>query len=116
MDGPYTNTLAVTLYGELSVNSVTFSTHKLPADRTLTNSSVPWNIPATDEWIWLQDRFSPDLTSIIQDIVNQDRWKSGDPITIIVKPADTGTTHRRVYAWDREGSDARSARLVISYR
>lgn len=114
VDGPYSNAVAVTLYGEQSVNSATFSANKPPANRALTNSSAPWNIPTTDVWIWEQSRFSPDLTSIIQEIVNLPRWKSGNPITIIVKPADTGTIHRRVIAWDRNSTQA--ARLVITYR
>lgn len=115
VDGPYSNAVAVTLYGEQSINSATFSANKPPANRTtFTNSSVSWNIPTTDEWVWEQYRFSPDLTPIVQDIVNQNRWKSGNPITIIVKPADTGTTHRRVIAWDRNSTQA--ARLVITYQ
>ncbi|WP_299664709.1 fibronectin type III domain-containing protein [uncultured Polaribacter sp.] len=80
--------------------------------RTKTDASVAWdNIPA-----WVKNGSgdiynSPDLKTIVQEIVDGDDWKLANAMTFLI----TGTGTRAPYAY-REGEVARSAMLVIEYK
>lgn len=102
--------------GELVANSSTFDANIRPDNRTLTQSTVLWNIPANDPWTWYEKRYTPDLKTIIQEIVNLPNWQSGNALTIIVQPQPgiPFDEYRRVFAIDREGIDY-AAKLQIWY-
>lgn len=119
VDGPYTDELNVAFYGEASGNANPFSTSSRPSNRPLTVSSSTWSIPSSDRWELGQLRDGPDLTAIVQEIVNRSDWNSGNALAIIVKNAGlaSGTNrHRRVIGYDRPvwypGTE-NAARLVI---
>jgi len=119
VDGPYTDELNVAFYGEASGNANPFSTTSRPSNRPLTVTSSTWSIPSTDRWELGQLRDSPDLTAIVQEIVNRPDWISGNALAIIVKnagPASGTYRHRRVIGYDRPvwypGTE-NAARLVI---
>ncbi len=114
VDGLYTNNIEVQFQGELTGDSAAFSDTNRPSDRNPLTTAVPWYIGSEDEWFVWQTRLSPDLSAVVQEIVNQSDWVSGNALTIIAQPVGTGVLHRRVIAWDREGV-ARSARLQIWY-
>lgn len=66
-----------------------------------------------------QTRTSPDLTAIVQEILNRPDWASGNALAIIVKnagPASGPLLHRRVIGYERPvwypGREY-AARLVI---
>jgi len=114
IDGPYTNNLTLNIYGEATGNSASFTTSNRPSNRVLTQASASWDIPSTDDWEWQQMRNSPDLTSIVQEIVDRSDWNPGNAMAIIVEnagPASGSLLHRRVIGYDRDSSNA--ARLVI---
>lgn len=115
VDGVYTTTLTVAFYGESSGNAQTFSNTSSPASRPrLSGVSTVWSIPSSDMWARGQIRQSPDITAIIQAIIDRSDWQSGNALAILAEP--TGGTaagaHRRVFAFERAGI-ASSARLVI---
>ncbi|RMG92794.1 MAG: hypothetical protein D6706_16185 [Chloroflexi bacterium] len=120
MDGTYTVPVAVTFYGEASGNAPPFSSSNRPDNRALTIASADWSV--TDTWILGDIRNSPDLTTLIQEIVNRSDWNNGNALAIIM--ADAGSTanqHRRVIGYDRvdpthgyNGID-HAARLVVTY-
>lgn len=119
VDGPYTDELTVIFYGEASGNAQPFSFYSRPENRPLTQASVTWHIPASDRWELGQTRTSPDLTAIVQEIVNQPNWAPGNALAIIVKnaaPASGPNRHRRVIGYERPvwypGREY-AARLVI---
>lgn len=58
---------------------------------------------------------SPDLSSIVQEVIDQPGWHSGNAIVIIVKPIGSGTTSRRVLGWERNDDSFQTARLQIWY-
>ena len=118
VDGPFSNDIALQIFGQASANSAPFSDTDRPSDRPLTTSSANWNIPASDVWSVEQSRRSPDLASVVQEIVNLSGWTSGNSLTVILRanPAVAGTTHRRVFAWEREENGDRTARLVVTFR
>jgi type IV pilus assembly protein PilY1 len=117
VDGPYANPITVQLDGELNPNAPTYSASDQPTDpsRILTGSPVTWSI--TDTWNLGEIRNTPDLSPIIQQIVNQSSWASGNPISIIVKNVTPGNTHRRVIAFERTLFDpnVHTAILVVTY-
>jgi len=116
VDGRYSNELVVAFHGEATRNAPTFSSTDSPAIRPLTSASTTWSILASDVWNMGEMRNSPELSGIVQEIVNRLDWKSGNALAIITQNAGSTTpanSHRRVYAYERE--PARAARLVISY-
>lgn len=74
----------LTFYGEDGDNALTFSTssHNI-SNRIKTTTSVNWdNIPA---WNMIDEKHkTPDMSSIIQEIVTRPGWLSGNAIAIIV--------------------------------
>lgn len=121
IDGTTSNELHLLFYGDSAANSPTFSESNQPAQRLLTGSHVHWYIPPTDEWPWdipPEKRYSPDLTPIVQEIIELDGWTSGiSAITIIVKPNPSYINEsRRVMAYERSpGSGEYDARLFVWY-
>ena len=88
------------IYGELHDNPPTFvnSANYNISSRIYTTASVNWDI--TNSWtknVRSSATESPDISSIIQEIVNQDQWDSGDSIVIIVENDNIGNNV------DREG-------------
>src|SRR3972149_9910101 len=89
-DPPMTNPDAtnLTIQGQLIANSPTFTTTSGNiSSRTLTTAAASW-VPAS--WTTGTDYNSPSIVSVIQEIVNQGAWVSGNAIAIII----TGTGHR----------------------
>ena len=114
VDGPYTNTVQLAIVGEHSLDPDDFSTGSAPNLRTATTASVAWPIPSSDTWQLNQRRVTPDITSIIREIVTQSGWQSGNALVVLIKRAGASqgsNKHRRVIGFDRDASAA--ARLVI---
>jgi RHS repeat-associated protein len=118
VDGPYTTEeITQSIYGEAAGNAGSFTSISRPDNVPLTLASTAWLIPSTDEWSLGEMRTSPDLTSIIQEIVDRSDWTSGNAIAVIMKttaPAGGPKHHRRVIGYDRPGmGPENAARLVI---
>lgn len=116
-DGPGTAELVIEFYGESSGDAQTFSYVSRPEDRSLTSASVTWSVPGTDLWELGQIRDSPDLSAIIQEIVNRPDWNSGNAIAIIAEDAGS-SGNRRVIGFERPvwypGVDY-AAKLFVTY-
>jgi hypothetical protein len=114
VDGYYTGLKHVQIRGEVIESPSTYSLDSTPKDReALTDASVIWTIK--DDWNYFTQRNTPDIRSIIQEIVNQEYWESSQPISIIFTNADPGSTsHRRVVGYEREEAQF-VAHLVITY-
>lgn len=65
-------------YGEASVNAATFSSSARPDQRTKTSAKTPvlWDVTNGN-------LVATDVTSIIQEIVNQSGWVSGNALSIV---------------------------------
>ena len=108
-DAPMTNSEAtsLTIKGQLIANSPTFTTTNGDiSNRTLTTASTAWS-PGT--WTTGTDYNSPGIESVIQEIINQGSWASGNALSIII----TGTGHRSSQAFDTNPTTA--AKLVVTY-
>jgi len=93
--------ITVTLRGQASSNAATFTTAiNNISSRPLTTASVPWSPP---DWLILNEvganQKTPDLKSIVQEIVTTSGWTGGNSLAIIV----LGTQTTRRTADSREG-------------
>lgn len=90
--------VSLLVQGEASLNPPTFTTTaRNVSGRPRTSSSVPWN-PAS--WPATQvagpDQRTPNIAGVIQEIVSQAGWASGNAVSIIV----TGSGQRTAEAFD----------------
>ena len=120
VDGTYAIPVVVTFFGEANGNAPPFSSSNRPDNRALTMANANWNV--TNTWTLGDIHNSPNITTLIQEIVNRSDWTSGNAIAIIMSDAgSTANQHRRVIGYDRidpthgyNGID-HAARLVVTY-
>ncbi len=106
IDSEVTN---MTFYGEDIDDAPTFSTTVYNiSSRTRTVNSVSWNsVPA---WNTVDEKHqTPDLSSIIQEIVNRGGWVSGNNLAIVAQ----GTGERTAESYNGEAANA--PLLVVDY-
>lgn len=95
-----------TIRGEKSANSVTFSSTNKVSTRTTTTASKTWsNLPNFVDLNWYD---TADMANVVQEIVNQTSWASGNPMTFII----TGTGQRNVSSGDTSNN---APQLTIVY-
>jgi hypothetical protein len=102
----------LTIKGEDSDNAVAFATRsKNVSLRVKTTASVNWQPAAWAAVDIGAARQTPDLKSIIQEIVDRSGWASGNSMAFIV--TGTGTGKRTAVAY--ETNSANAAMLYIEY-
>ncbi len=82
------------IFGELSLNAITFTTTNSDiSNRSRTTTTVPW----TDVEIWSGDNNynTPNIGSIISEIVGQGGWVAGNSLVLMIEP-DTSCPGKRV--------------------
>jgi hypothetical protein len=101
------------LYAEDIDNSTDFNTTRL-SKRTKTQASRAWAWDAASPWTadtWYE---SPDITNLVQEVVDRTGWSSGNAMTLIYWVDSNSGSDRKVWAY--EGNPDRAARLVITYQ
>lgn len=118
-DGAYEDPISISFRGVAAGNTATFGLLNRPSNQSsLTQSAVTWTIPSGDRWELGQTRSSPDITTVIQEIVNRSDWTSGNALSLIARSLSGGGALkvRRVIGYDRPawypGAEY-AARLVI---
>ncbi|MEW9798746.1 PilC/PilY family type IV pilus protein [Alteromonas sp. CYL-A6] len=102
------------LRGELTGDSTAFSsTSTNLSSRTPTLTQVDWvtdnGFPGTDEVIT-----TPDISPIIQEIVDQDAWCGGQSLSVLMEGRSSdAASNRKVRSYDRGRSG--SPQLVVTY-
>ena len=102
-----------TIYGEDVDNAATFTIAANDiSGRTYTSASVAWNnIPA---WNTAgetgEDQKTPDLSTIVQEIVDRGGWSNGNAMTFFIN-GNSGKRSARTY----DADPAKAAQLVIEY-
>ena len=102
--------MTLRLYGELSNDAVPFSsTSGDLSGRSKSSNYIEWPLPA-----WTKDNayVSPDMSSVVQELVNQGGWAEDD--LVLLQTYQTGSAERKVYSYN--ASDTLSAKLDVSYR
>lgn len=104
----------LTFSGELIGDSITFSeTSNNISARTKTTSSVLWD--TDNDWPVSGDSIvSPDLSSVIQEIVDQAGWCGGNALNIIVDGEGISTSSARISPAFEDG-DGLTPQLVVVY-
>lgn len=113
VDGPYNNDVTVRLRGEVTGDAAEFSSERQPHMLTTTDS-VEWHI--TDNWKSGTLVTTPEIVSVVQEIVNHGGWIQGNALIITGESTHwqrRRTSHRRVFAYERDPSSA--AVLVVEY-
>lgn len=100
---------SIDIYGELAGNSAQFgnSTNEL-SSRSKTSTSVSWSLPdftTNEQWF-----DSPDISGVIQQVVNQSGWASGNAMSFILNDDNQART---IESWDGEAGEA--AKLTVFY-
>lgn len=106
---------SVIISGELSPNAAMFSTTTGDITaRTKTSASVAWNdIPNWSvEGEAGPDQRTPDLSAVIQEIIDQPGWAAGNALALIISP--TGPNSERT-AESYNGDAAAAALLQIDF-
>ena len=80
-----------------------------------TTASKPWTWSAEDVWksnTWYE---SPDISGILQEIVNRPGWAAGNGLALIyTSDQDSFGDERRFWSYD--GDPTKAAKLVITYQ
>ena len=100
--------------GELIGNSITFSeTNNNISARTKTSNSVLWD--TDNDWPVSQDTtVSPDLSSVLQEIIDQSDWCGGNSLNIIVDGEGISTSSERTSPAFEDGQGL-GPQLVVVY-
>ncbi len=95
-------------FAEDSNNAQTFSSSSYDiTQRAKTSAKVVWsNVPA---WSTGEKHQTPDLSSVIQEVVDRVSWASGNSIVVIVN----GSGRRTAESWDGDVNNA--PLLVVTY-
>jgi len=108
VDETDSETTNLTFWGEDADNPGAFqSTSYNISNRTKTSASVNWNVPSWSSTGVTHQ--SPDIKTVIQEIVNRGGWSSGNALVVIV----TGSGKRVAEAYD--GSTSQAPLLHVDY-
>jgi len=119
VDGTYSVPITIRINGQNSGNAIPFNFSDRPAARPTTAASTNWGIPSSDVWVLGDNRRSPEMKAIVQEIVSRPDWEPYNGMAFIINTLSSGAgQHRRVIAYDRPewypGSEY-AARLYITY-
>ena len=101
----------VTIKGQGSDDAVEFSaSNSNISSRPTTSASVAWSISSADNPAAGEKINSPDVTSIVQEIVNRGGWSNGNDLAFILEKS-SGSGSRTFESYDGKASAA--ARLSV---
>lgn len=106
-------TLDIPIFGELAIDAVELADIAPPSSRQLTTASVDWNV---DPWFAGDsgvNTTTPDLTAIVQEIVDQPNWSSGNAMVFIFQNDPLDTSERIAVSFD--GNPTQSAVLHVDF-
>lgn len=117
-DGSSSGNVNLTIRGENAANSQTFVPGSSPGNtvssRPTTSASVNWNI--TSNWSNNQNgaaQTTPNLSAVVSEIIQNNGWTFGNPLTFIITGDGDAESFRRAYSYD--GSSTKAAVLYIEY-
>ncbi len=103
-----------TIFRGLKVpNPATFSSTNRPSQSAKTTTSVPWALTS-----WTADTAynSPDLTAVIQELVDQPGWAQGNALALAWEDNGTGAWNSRlIYSRDFWSGTQYAPRLSVTY-
>lgn len=101
----------ITIRGQNADHAAAFTTGSNNiSSRPTTSQSATWNPPA---WAANSLQQTPDLTAIVQAIVNRSGWTSGNSMAFIFSGTASVSNYRNAESFDGDSDEA--PRLVIQY-
>ncbi len=103
--------ISLSMAGELAANSAAFSSTSKPSQRLLTTkkvthtSNVSW---AANSWYTLDE-----MAPVVQEIVSQTAWKSGNSLTLVIKGTGNSWGRKNVTTWASTVNNG--PQLLITY-
>lgn len=117
-DGDSSGPMTVTLQGEASPDAAPFAqdddgtgTAEITA-RPTTAEERRWELASDDSWSDGETYVTPDLSAIVQEIVDQEAWRPGASLALLVSADGDGV--RRAASYD--AAPDRAPILRVSYR
>lgn len=103
---------SVTVYGDDVDSAAAFADNvaNRPQGKTRTTAAVAWSIPA---WTSGELYDSPDLKTIVQEIIDRAGWASGNNMSLMYIEDGLSSDFRRFRAYDNTTTDC--ALLTIEY-
>ncbi|MFZ4463944.1 MAG: T9SS type A sorting domain-containing protein [Bacteroidales bacterium] len=80
----------ITIFAEATDNSALFVETETITSRVWTNASISWTI--TEPWVMWQPYRTPELKSLIQEVVNRQNWSDGNSLTLFFRGEDQGAS------------------------
>jgi len=80
----------INIYAEAADNSAPFGEEGKITDRKWTTAKLDWDIK--DNWTMWKPYHSPDIKSVIQEVVNRTGWVSGNALTVFLQGEDQGAS------------------------
>lgn len=112
-DEAHSGTTSFTIKGQKSDDAATFTstTNDITntSKRPRTTASVAWNSADIPSWSVDSTYESPDITTIIQEIVNQTGWDAGNNLALFISGSDSD---RRV-GYSYNGTPSKAVTLTI---
>lgn len=109
-DASHSGGTTVTIQGQAADNPATFNTSAFNvSSRTRTTASAVWAIPSWTEGGAGTAQRSPELKTIVQQIVDRAGWNSGNAMAFIV----TGNGVRAAVSFDGEPADAATLHIEL---
>jgi hypothetical protein len=104
--------VGLNIQGEGNSNSAAFtSTNANISSRARTSATVNWQVAAWTAGA-TTNATTPDLSALVQEVVNYGDWQSGQPFTLLIRDdGTTGTRRRRA----RSADNANAAQLNVTY-
>jgi type IV pilus assembly protein PilY1 len=106
-------TVKVKINAVKAANPTAPATYSAAEDATRTTASVAWDgVAATTDGVWFD---TPDFAAVVQELVNQATWASGNALLIYLEDngsTATNYTLRKTYMYGGTGAD----KLTIEYK
>lgn len=80
----------INVYAEAADNSAAFAETEMLADITWTTAMVDWD--CTEPWTMWEPYSSPDLKTVVQEVVDRAGWQSGNALTLFMQGEDQGAS------------------------
>jgi len=106
--------LSLSIYGEDTGNSAAFVSLANNLSSRMTVGPVSW--PSVSSWVnggtYNAPDNTPDISSIIQTIVNRSDWASGNSLSLVIDGASTANRRR---ATSYNGNTGDAPKLIVNY-
>ena len=104
------------LKGEAADNPGPFEVaNRLITTLPTTKAAKDWKLTPENPWKKSTWNESPDLTPIVQEIVNRAKWSPDNALVILYLMKESSGADRAFWAYDG-GNPAAAARLIITYQ